>query len=78
MTSSDIKKIVLGCACMMILAVSVCQADTADTGTKEPSLLFSPAAFTFDPVVEGTVVTHSFTAVNQGDQTIHVLQVKTG
>ena len=78
MRSTGIRKIGLWCACLMVMAVSVCQADTADNGSKEPSLVFSPVAFTFDPVVEGTIVTHTFTAVNQGTQPVHVLQVKTG
>ena len=77
MTSSSIGKIGLWYACLLLLTLSVCRTGTADTVGRGPTLVFLQAAFTFDPVVEGTVVTHTFTAVNQGTQTVRVNRVKT-
>lgn len=46
--------------------------------TKAPRAEVSDPKFTFDPVMEGTEITHDFSVKNTGDGPLAITRVKTG
>lgn len=43
-----------------------------------PHMIVSEISYKFDPVVDGTLITHDFTIKNTGSETLVVERVKTG
>ena len=43
-----------------------------------PKLVIDEAAFSFEPVVDGSMVTHDFVVRNEGDAVLNIQKVKTG
>lgn len=43
-----------------------------------PKLVIEKDTYTFDPVVDGTKVTHDFVVRNEGDADLNIHKVKTG
>ncbi len=45
---------------------------------KMPSAFFPETNHTFDPVVDGTHVTHDFIVQNKGDAPLNIIKIRTG
>jgi hypothetical protein len=75
MRIQSVMKITLAAVVLMI-AVGGAWADQADRPT--PKLVIEPTAYSFDPVVDGTKVTHDFVVRNEGDAVLNIHKVKTG
>ncbi len=43
----------------------------------EPKLVMPHRSFTFEPVPDGTVITHDYTVKNQGDEPLEILEIGT-
>ncbi len=78
----------IGLAAMLITSTgfSASQSD-AESQTKKPMTQMAekmPSAFfpetnhTFDPVVDGTRVTHDFIVQNKGDAPLNIIKIRTG
>jgi hypothetical protein len=57
-------------------SISPSPSDTTTTAT--PGVELPELKFEFDPVVDGTQVTHDFAIKNTGDGPLAITQVKTG
>ncbi len=53
-------------------------AATGDENTKAPKVFFPKTAYKFDPVMDGTQVSHTFVVKNQGEAPLNINKVKTG
>lgn len=72
----------------MLMASNSFSASTADPAGEEktmtqekvklPAVFFPHLGHTFDPVVDGTEVTHDFIVQNKGDAPLHIIKVQTG
>lgn len=49
-----------------------------DENAKAPKIFFPENSFRFDPVMDGTQVSHTFVVKNQGDGPLNINKVKTG
>jgi hypothetical protein len=54
------------------------QAPATVATMKRPSVVAPELKYEFDPVVDGTQVTHEFTIKNTGASSLAITQVKTG
>ena len=61
---------------MFIMALSNSLALAQDT--KAPEIYIKEKAFTADEVMEGTIVEHTYTVYNRGDDVLKILNVETG
>lgn len=50
----------------------------APASVEKPAVVLPELQYEFDPVVDGTQVTHGFKIKNTGDGPLAILQVKTG
>ena len=57
---------------------SISQSPAAAGASALPGVLLPELSFKFDPVVDGTEVTHDFAIKNTGDGPLAITQVKTG
>jgi hypothetical protein len=57
---------------------STVKAPAAATATEKPGALLPELKFEFDPVVDGTQITHDFPVKNTGDGPMEITKVKTG
>lgn len=53
-------------------------APAAATAVQQPGAVIPELKFEFNPVVDGTVVTHDFAIKNTGDGVLDISKVKTG
>ena len=51
---------------------------TEEKPTASPSAFIVQPEYTFDPVVDGTQVTHDYVIQNMGAETLEIQKVKTG
>jgi hypothetical protein len=51
---------------------------TAEATSEKPGMVLPELRYEFDPVVDGTEVTHDFPLKNSGSGTLAITQVKTG
>lgn len=56
----------------------ISQSPSTAAVTATPSVVLPELQYKFDPVVDGTEVTHDFTIKNTGDGPLAITQVKTG
>jgi hypothetical protein len=49
-----------------------------EANAKAPIIFFPETSFQFDPVMDGTQVSHTFVVKNQGDGPLNINKVKTG
>jgi hypothetical protein len=75
MRIQSVIKITLSAVVLMI-AVGGAWADQA--GQPSPKLVIGETAYSFDPVVDGTLVTHDFVVRNEGEAVLNIQKVKTG
>ncbi len=54
------------------------QASSAVAAIEKPGAVLPELKYEFDPVVDGTQVTHDFAIKNTGDGPLAITQVKTG
>ncbi|MGB5157764.1 OS_HP2 family (seleno)protein [Desulfobacterium sp. N47] len=54
------------------------ELQAADTASFAPVAVLKKAGFQFDPVIEGTVITHEFIIKNTGNAPLSIEKVKTG
>ena len=54
------------------------QASSAVAAIEKPGVMLPELKYEFDPVVDGTQVTHDFVINNTGDGMLAIAQVKTG
>lgn len=59
-----------------LLAPVWCAA--AEAPPKGPDAFLPESAYEFEPVLEGTQVTHEFVLKNRGDAPLNILQIKSG
>jgi len=73
------KKSWIGCLCLVLVSVWVsgAAAPTESPG-KGPVISLPDGRFQFEPVVEGTQVTHKFIVRNTGDAPLNIERVRTG
>ena len=45
---------------------------------REPKLLLKQTVFDFNEVTEGSTISHSFSVINNGNETLKILRVKPG
>ncbi len=57
---------------------STAQEPSAVAAIQKPSVVAPELKYEFDPVVDGTQVTHDFAIKNTGDGPLAISQVKTG
>lgn len=57
---------------------SVNQAPLAAATTEKPAVVLAELKFEFDPVVDGTLISHDFMIKNTGEGALAIKQVKTG
>ena len=57
---------------------SISQSPSAAAASPSPGVVLPELSFKFDPVVDGTEVTHDFAIKNNGDAPLAITQVKTG
>ena len=57
---------------------STSQAPSAVTATEKPGAVLPELKYEFDPVVDGTQITHDFVIKNTGNGPLAVHNVKTG
>jgi len=50
----------------------------ADTASQKPEAFLPERVFEFKPVVEGTVIVHTFVVHNRGDAVLEILDLKSG
>ena len=53
-------------------------APTTDASVQQPGAVMPELKFEFDPVVDGTMVTHNFVIKNIGEGVLDISKVKTG
>jgi hypothetical protein len=63
-------------AVVVMIAVGGAWADQSPQPL--PKLVIEKDSYTFDPVVDGTKVTHDFVVRNEGDADLNINKVKTG
>jgi hypothetical protein len=56
----------------------ISQSPSAAAATEKPSAAIPELQYKFDPVVDGTQVTHDFAIKNKGGGPLAITQVKTG
>lgn len=54
------------------------QASSVAAAVEKPSVLLPEMSYEFDPVVDGTEITHDFRVKNTGSGPLAIEQVKTG
>lgn len=69
------KWIVPFAACMLFAPVF---GDAADAPIKGPSVFLPKSVHEFEPVVEGTAVTHDFIIQNRGDEPLKIIKIESG
>ena len=57
---------------------STAQASSAVAAIQKPGVMLPELKYEFDPVVDGSQVTHNFAIKNTGDGPLAITQVKTG
>ncbi len=57
---------------------STAQEPSTVAAMQKPSVVVSELKYEFDPVVDGTQITHDFAIKNAGDGSLAITQVKTG
>ena len=57
---------------------STVQAPSTASATEKPGVVLPELKYEFEPVVDGTQVTHDFAIKNTGDGLLAITQVKTG
>ena len=70
------KKIVA--ATFLLLFVSNVWVSADNTPIQEPKAVLAERNYEFEPVVEGTLVSHRFVLQNKGDAPLIIEQIKTG
>ena len=63
---------------LLICIPSTWADDPAAQKPQTPQLLIAEKDFRFDPVVDGSTVTHEYRVKNTGEGTLEISQVKTG
>jgi len=72
----SVTKIAIGVCLILMVTVVGAWANQAVQPT--PKLVTEETVHSFDPVVDGAVVTHDFVVVNEGDAVLNISKVKTG
>ncbi len=57
---------------------STAQGPSAVAAMQKPGVVLPEIKYEFDPVVDGTQITHDFAIKNTGDGSLAITQVKTG
>jgi hypothetical protein len=65
-------------AAMLILMITVAAAWADPARQPAPKLVIDETAHSFDPVLDGTMVTHDFVVRNEGEAVLNIQKVKTG
>jgi hypothetical protein len=76
MRIQSVMKITLAALVVLMIAVGGAWAD--QVGQPMPKLVMEETAYSFDPVVDGTKITHDFKVRNEGDAVLNINKVKTG
>jgi hypothetical protein len=59
----------------LMATAAVCLANPVATG---PRAVIGEPVFTFQPVLEGTTVAHTFVMKNEGDAPLNILRINSG
>jgi len=63
---------------LLFCMTSAYAAETVSQNDKTPSAMIAEKDFSFDPVVDGSSVTHDYLVKNTGESTLEISHVKTG
>lgn len=63
---------------LLLLMVAAGGAWADETTQPAPKLVVEETAFSFEPVVDGALVSHDFVVRNEGDEVLKINKVKTG
>jgi hypothetical protein len=63
---------------LVVLMIAAGGAWANQPSQPAPKLVMAETTFSFDPVVDGTKVTHDFIVHNEGEAVLNIHKVKTG
>jgi hypothetical protein len=72
------RRLILPITLLLFFVSSAYATDSVSENAKTPSAMIGEKDFRFDPVVDGSTVTHDYLVKNMGESTLEISQVKTG
>lgn len=74
-----IQRVTYATAGILLLVMVAVGGAWADQATQPaPRLVVDETSFSFEPVVDGALVSHDFVVRNEGDEVLKINKVKTG
>jgi len=71
------KRLLLAELILALMALCFCPPAWAEK-MRGPKLLLKQTVFDFNEVTEGSTINHTFSVINNGDETLKILRVKPG
>jgi hypothetical protein len=71
------KRLLLAEIILTLMAIFFCPPAWAQK-MREPKLVLKQTVFDFNEVTEGSTISHSFSVINNGNETLKILRVKPG